>query len=261
MTDKKISQLANAAALTGNELIELVQGGANVQSTSAAVAQLAVPSSFALVTLLLHMDGANGSSAFTDSSSYANTITAVGGVAQSTSNPKFGTACGNFAAASSELDVALAPNGPMDIWGGDCTVEGWINFAGISAGNPQHLFDFTNGGSTGVICFIDGSGKFGMSLQGFGGGSLSNPVIVPTNAWAHFAYVRHAGAFGVFCNGVPLWNAAYLGSPGGTIGGNVRIGNSFQNFRYSGLMDEVRLSLVARYVNRFTPPAAPFPNS
>lgn len=38
MTDLKISQLPGATALTGAELIELVQGGVNVQSTTSALA-------------------------------------------------------------------------------------------------------------------------------------------------------------------------------------------------------------------------------
>src|SRR6266404_2535446 len=45
MADQKISQLPGAAALTGTELIELVQGGANVRSTATAIGALA-PSSF-----------------------------------------------------------------------------------------------------------------------------------------------------------------------------------------------------------------------
>lgn len=40
MTDKKVSQLGAASTLTGTELIELVQGGANVKSTAQAIANL-----------------------------------------------------------------------------------------------------------------------------------------------------------------------------------------------------------------------------
>lgn len=43
MADQKISQLQAAAALTGAELIELVQGGVNVQSTAATLAPAATP--------------------------------------------------------------------------------------------------------------------------------------------------------------------------------------------------------------------------
>ena len=47
MTDLKISQLGAAATpLTGAELIELVQGGVNVQGTTAEIAALAPPSAF-----------------------------------------------------------------------------------------------------------------------------------------------------------------------------------------------------------------------
>ena len=41
MADTKISDLAAASALTGAELVEVVQGGANVRSTAAAIAALA----------------------------------------------------------------------------------------------------------------------------------------------------------------------------------------------------------------------------
>lgn len=45
MSDLKISQLPAASALTGTELVELVQGGQNAQSTPGSIAALATPSS------------------------------------------------------------------------------------------------------------------------------------------------------------------------------------------------------------------------
>lgn len=50
MANKKISELANAAALTGGELVELVQSGSNVKVTTQQIADLAsggVPLNFA----------------------------------------------------------------------------------------------------------------------------------------------------------------------------------------------------------------------
>lgn len=46
---------------------------------------------FSNVSLLLHMDGSNGSTTFTDSSSNALSVTAAGGAEITTSNVKFGT--------------------------------------------------------------------------------------------------------------------------------------------------------------------------
>jgi hypothetical protein len=46
MANKKISELANAGALTGAELIEAVQGGVNVKTTAQAIADLGSGASF-----------------------------------------------------------------------------------------------------------------------------------------------------------------------------------------------------------------------
>lgn len=40
MANKKISELATASALTGTELVELVQGGANKKTTAQEIANL-----------------------------------------------------------------------------------------------------------------------------------------------------------------------------------------------------------------------------
>ncbi len=50
MADLKISQLNAAAALTGAELVECVQGGANVQTTAQAIVDL-TPSDGEKITL------------------------------------------------------------------------------------------------------------------------------------------------------------------------------------------------------------------
>lgn len=41
MANKKISELGNAGALSGAELVEIVQGGVNVKTTAQAIADLA----------------------------------------------------------------------------------------------------------------------------------------------------------------------------------------------------------------------------
>lgn len=41
MADEKISQMPDASALDGSELVPVVQGGANVKTTTAAIAALA----------------------------------------------------------------------------------------------------------------------------------------------------------------------------------------------------------------------------
>lgn len=61
---------------------------------------------FASVALLLHMDGANGSASFTDSSGNAHAVTANGGAQISTAQSKFGGSSADFDAVDSYLSVA-----------------------------------------------------------------------------------------------------------------------------------------------------------
>jgi hypothetical protein len=56
--DKKISQLSSAAALTGTEVIPVVQGGSTVKTTAQDIADLA-PRSYLVYTALLTQTGAN----------------------------------------------------------------------------------------------------------------------------------------------------------------------------------------------------------
>jgi len=53
MADQKISQMTNASALTGSEVMPLVQNGGNVKATTAAVAALSVnsPRVYAIMTV------------------------------------------------------------------------------------------------------------------------------------------------------------------------------------------------------------------
>jgi len=76
------------------------------------------------VMLLLHMDGANGSIVFTDSSSHARTITRYSGATIRTAVSKFGGACGEFSGLSSGYITAPASAD----WGAhqDFTLEMWV---------------------------------------------------------------------------------------------------------------------------------------
>lgn len=80
---------------------------------------------FSSVVLLTHFDGTNGSTTFTDSSSYARTITSNNGAALSTTAPKFGTASlltdgtDDYASCAASTDWSFGT-------GTDFTVEFWL---------------------------------------------------------------------------------------------------------------------------------------
>lgn len=215
-----------------------------------------VDSLFPDVGLLLHLDGVNGGTVFTDSSSFGNIVTGSNGAALSTANPKFGTAAATFNGVNSQLSIPMPSKGPLDIWHGDCTVEGWMNPVSISGG--QTIMDMSNGNSTGGILSMDNTGH--LTFSGFGGSaSGSNSVAVVANVWSHFAFVRYGTLLIVFLNGIPVASLSFVNTA--VSGGNLIIGFSGGFGAYNGLLDEIRITKgVARYINQFTPPTTPFPN-
>jgi len=66
--------------------------GVIASTRSEPTAAASTDPNFADVVLLLHMDGANGGTSFTDNSNSAHTVTAVGNANTNTSVKKFGTA-------------------------------------------------------------------------------------------------------------------------------------------------------------------------
>jgi hypothetical protein len=86
---------------------------------------------FANVSLLLHMDGSNGSTTFTDNSSNGFTVTANGNAQISTAQSKWGGASGYFDGAGDFLTVPV--NSAFELGTGDFDVELWARFDSVSS--------------------------------------------------------------------------------------------------------------------------------
>jgi hypothetical protein len=80
---------------------------------------------FANVSLLLHMDGSNGSTTFPDSSSNGLTVTRYGNAQISTAQSKFGGASAYFDGAGDYLELPN-PNTAIGAVAGDFTIECWV---------------------------------------------------------------------------------------------------------------------------------------
>ena len=85
--------------------------------------------------LLLHCDGTNGGTTFTDSSGSSHTVTANGGANTSTAQKKFGTASAYFDGTGDFLQSADSPDWDLS---GDFTWEMWIRPATINTGGDAH---------------------------------------------------------------------------------------------------------------------------
>jgi hypothetical protein len=212
---------------------------------------------FADVSLLLHMDGSNGSTTFTDSSSNAFAITAFGNAQVSTTDPKYGTGCLTLDGSGGYL--AVAADADFQFGTGDFTVECWVF---VNAGNNNNgLFQIGTGthfnnSSLSVSIF---SGQWGVSYQGTGGDNMGAVV---TGVWQHLAVTRSSGDSRFFIDGAQLGATLSRGSAN-LAQNQLNIGfYASTSFAINARIDEFRVTKgVARYTANFTPPTAPFPDS
>lgn len=212
---------------------------------------------FASVAALLHFNGSNGSTTFTDQK--ANTWTASANAQIDTSTKQFGTASGHFSAVGSYIDANIAAPGTSDF-----TIEGFTRWSGDTT-NLGFLFDWRPAGTNGYYPTIYISGGalhyFVNGSDRVSGGALS------TSTFTHWAYSRVTSggiASGrLFLGGTQIGSAVtdsvnYLGS-------RLRVAGSGMNGAGGaslGWMDDLRVTIgVGRYTSDFTPPTAPFPDS
>jgi hypothetical protein len=240
--------------------------GALLTATVTSDGEAPVDADFASVSLLLHMDGANGSTTFTDSSDTPKTVTRFGDAQISTAQSKFGGASGYFDGTGDYLEVS--PD--IELLNSAFTLECWIRtsqtlqYAPIASrypsawGSGMWAFYFNATTSAGNLQFWAHNFSSGSPLM------TTTGVSVIDNEWHHIALVRSAaGAWAIYVDGVSRATATWTGTIA-DIAAQMRIGNdqAVPARVYSGYMDEFRLTIgAARYTANFTPPTAPFPNT
>lgn len=202
--------------------------------------------------LLLHYDGADGSTTFTDSSIYAKTVTANGNVQIDTAQSVFGGASGLFDGTGDYLTIADSAD--WDFGTGDFTIDFRIRFTGSG---DQCLVD-VGGFAAGVM--IQWSG--GVDLNTFiAGTQYSTGYNFSTGTWYHIAIVRNGTDVKQFVDGVQKGSTGTNSSNINTTVG-VRIGQRVAGtYDLNGWMDELRISKgIARWTANFTPPSAAYDN-
>ncbi|WP_101048668.1 LamG domain-containing protein [Macromonas nakdongensis] len=213
---------------------------------------------FANVSLLLHMDGTNGSTTFTDSSPTPKTVTANGNAQISTAQSRFGGASGLFDGAGDFLGYNGLALGTQDV-----TIEAWARFNSVSGVRPIASSRLNNGNSTAywMLYVEDGILKFQTRV-----GTqyiASSTASISTGVWYHLAATRTSGVLRVFVGGIVGGTTANDGFANITEN-SIAVGLfNFSGFvsYFSGHIDDLRRTDgVARYTANFTPPIAPFPN-
>ena len=220
-----------------------IVGGATLQAGGAG------DSDFSDVSVLLHFDGSNNSTTFTDSSSNAFTVTGYGDAKLTTTDPKFGSACLTLDGTGDYLTTPS--NSKFQLGTGDFTVECW---AYINSGNTNRgLFTFGTV-STGLALSIV-SNNWRVTTAGSDGTVMG---AVTTGVWQHFAITRNGTNLRMFVDGTQLGstltNSTNLGD------NQLKIGYYYNTtYTISAKIDEFRVTKgKARYTANFAAPTAAF---
>lgn len=232
--------LSRTPALTAGAVTPIVSGAAlsvDLRGSSDPI--------FSQVQLLLYGDGANNSTAFTDSSSSARSITANGNIKISTDQSQWG---GSSIYCDGSGDFLSFP--AINIASGDdCTLEAWVRAASTS---DLAIFGHSNTGAN-----IQPLSILGGTISAFWAGSQVTIGAVSADAWTHLAITRASGVIRAFVGGTLVQTVSGTNSAALAID---RIGRGQFRGDYSGYLDDLRVTVgTARYVSSFTPPAGPLP--
>lgn len=208
---------------------------------------------FANVSLLLHGDGANGSTSFPDSSVNSFSVSAYGNAQVSTVSPKFGT--GSISLDGSGDYLTVSQNSAFNFGTGNFTVEAWVVRNTSTTGYETILgFDVAGG-----LLFQIFQNQLDFGIRNTA--SNLSGTTVPANQWVHLAITRQGSTVFMFQNGslvrtlndtTNFTNATQL-----IVGGYSTSAGLF-----NGYIDELRVTKgVARYTSSFTPPTEAFPNA
>ena len=236
--------------------------------------------------LLLHGDGSDDGTTFTDSSSNNKSAIVTGTVVTKTAQKKFGTSSiyfgdGDGTSGSHGNALSWADSTDWNAGTNEWTLECWTYITSIpsSSGNSSSEY-----GGQAYSDSTDNGGSYHMSIQNTGqfqhntynrGGTGNNTGnysvesggsnLVPVNTWTHLAWTRQGNTVRLYKNGIqsntgsiPEVNSHYKMLNNNDLGGKWWLSRRAYNANYGyirGYVDEYRLSNNNRYPDgtTFTP--------
>lgn len=194
--------------------------------------------------LLMHFDGVNNGTIFTDE---------CGNPQGSYSNVKTSTTQSKFGGSSLRCDVGSVIMPTTTIGTKDFTIEMWIMFDSVSG--TQIFYDqrYGNGG-TAPCLFWNGS----TFTWWFAGGARFTGGTVTPNTWTHLAMSRTNNILRGFVNGIVV--GTYTEPTASSGDTSISIAGYFSpaSFPFKGYIDELRVCHNGLYTENFSPPTAPF---
>jgi len=215
------------------------------------------------VVALLHGDGTDGSTTFTDEKGH--TFTAGGNAQLDTAIKAFGTASILFDNVNDYITSADSTD--WEFGSGDFTVEMWFYPNSWNLGAYQSLLAKWSGGGadSSYFFYVHGDNKMGLTWTTDGTTAVDREVSGSSLSAAqqiHFAWSRNGTTLRMFRNGTQMgadqtlsgtiWPGSdpiYLGTLAGTL------------YDVNGLLDEIRITKgVGRYTSNFSVQMAAWPN-
>ena len=212
---------------------------------------------FSSVTALLHFNGANGSTAFTDQKGGAWTRT---GAAQiSTDRSKFGASSLKLAGASDSISRSYVSS-LFEWWSASFTIECWVylnSYPGV--GNIVGNMDSAT--PTNYWCFgVTSAGKVDFYYYNGAVNNVTGTAIIPLATWTHIMMTHEASTskIRVGSSGVIEKEALRTGVPQSSVSYPLRVG-LVNSIGFNGFIDDMR---ITRGVARdHSVPTAAFPDS
>jgi hypothetical protein len=215
--------------------------------------------------VLLHGDGTDGSTTFTDSGPSGYAFTAYGNAQIDTAQSKFGGSSMLFDGTGDYVRSDSASD-DFSIGTSDFTLDYWVKFTGVT-GSPA-LVSVGDSLGDGWYIHCDGTGitQFTLYYSKPGHTSIYFPTIRPgtiaitTGQWYHHAWVKTGQTYRFFEDGVLRDTSGILGEVDCGIHSSSKftlgtrpLATPSGNY-FDGWLDEVRFSKSALWTSSFTPP-------
>lgn len=212
----------------------------------------AADSNFSFVTLLLHMEGANGGTTFVDNSPTPKTLTKTGDVTTTTSGPLVGTSSALFGTGASYVVVS----GDHSATGNFCYE---FTYSPASMTGAKYILRLGAEGANRFVLMLSGAN---LILDRYGIGAVINYATGwAANSVNRVALERVGSTITLYTGGVARATYTYSGTFGNASLTSLGDAASSTNAP-TGKLDEVRFTVgVARYGANYTPSTVAFPDS
>ena len=206
--------------------------------------------------LLLHGNGANNSTTFTDSSVYNTNVTIGGGTPiTSTTQSKFAGSSISFNGTNAYINT---PTSSLYALGyNNFTVECWVYFNSVTYPTQRVWSNNTSFVTNSMYLTLNAGYAYfqvngGVALQGATQG-------ITIGIWYHIAIVRNGSTWNQYVNGVLDGTATSSTNPDNGTSGQFYIGRCFAGEWLNGYINEFRITRgLAKYTAAFQVPTMPF---